>query len=80
MPSFFLFKIFINHSMSLHLKQYHTSRLPLHNPVISHLPSPPSHFLYEGAPLLTYPLQPHPSSIPLHWGIKPPQDQGPPSH
>ena len=26
----------------------------------------------------THPLLPHLSSIPLHWGIKPPQDQGPP--
>ena len=34
--------------------------------------------LYEGAPPPTHPLLPHCSSIPLHWGIKPPQDQGPP--
>ena len=26
----------------------------------------------------THPLLPHPSSIPLLWGIKPPQEQGPP--
>jgi hypothetical protein len=26
--------------------------------------------------LLTHPLPPHCTSMPLHWGIKPPQDQG----
>jgi hypothetical protein len=26
----------------------------------------------------TYPLPPHPPNIPLYWGIKPSQDQGPP--
>jgi hypothetical protein len=26
----------------------------------------------------THPIPPHCSSIPLHWGIKPPQDTGPP--
>ena len=30
------------------------------------------------APPPTHPLPPHHSSIPLRWGIKPPQDQGPP--
>ena len=43
---------------------------------------PPSHphlpCFYEGAPPPTYPLLPHHPSIPLHWGIKPSQDQGPP--
>ena len=29
----------------------------------------------RGSFLHTYPLPPHPSSIPLLWGIKPPQDQ-----
>ena len=33
---------------------------------------------YEGAPLPTQPLKPHCPSIPLHWGIKPLQDQWPP--
>jgi hypothetical protein len=33
---------------------------------------------YEGASLPTCPLLPHHPSIPLHWGIKPSQDQGPP--
>jgi hypothetical protein len=40
--------------------------------------SPPR--FYEGTPLPTthYPLLPHLPSIPLHWSIEPPQDQGPP--
>ena len=46
---------------------------------VSHLQipylSPLPHF-YEGAPLPTHPLQPHHPSTPLHWGIKPSQDQG----
>ena len=33
---------------------------------------------YEGAHPSTYPLLPHLPSIPLHWCIKPSQDQGPP--
>ena len=43
-------------------------------------PSPlfPSPFLYEGAPPPTHPFLLHCSSIPLCWGTKPPQDQGPP--
>jgi hypothetical protein len=32
---------------------------------------------YEGAPPPIHPLLPHNSSIPLHWVIKLPQDQGP---
>ena len=49
------------------------------------IPQPPPHpvspfspplWLYEGVHLPTH--QPHHSSIPLHWGIKPPQYQGPP--
>jgi hypothetical protein len=38
--------------------------------------SPPL-YLYESV-LPTHPLPPHCLSIPLHWGIKPTQDQGPP--
>jgi hypothetical protein len=34
--------------------------------------------LYGGDPLSTHPLPLHHSSIPLPWGIKSPQDQGPP--
>ena len=43
-------------------------------------PSPlfPPPLLYEGAPPPTHPFLPHCSSIPLCWGTKPPQDQGPP--
>jgi hypothetical protein len=44
----------------------------------SSLSHPPLPCFYEGAPPPTYPLQPHDPSIPLHWGIKPSQDQGPP--
>jgi hypothetical protein len=44
---------------------------------------PPSHNLPLLPPLCLYegdhpPTLPYPSSIPLHWGIKPPQDQGSP--
>ena len=41
------------------------------SPVLVILPPPPF-CLYEGAPLPIHPLPHHPSSIPLHWGIKPP--------
>ena len=70
-----------------------TSQLPppptLH-PMISHFPVaplptphptlalPPLFCLYESAHPRTHTLLPHRSSIPLLWGIKPPQDQGPP--
>ena len=70
-----LFKI--HHSINLHLKCYPTSRLPLHKtcPPPSHnLPLLPPLCLYEGAHPPTHHLPPHPSSIPLHWGIKPTQD------
>jgi hypothetical protein len=33
---------------------------------------------YESAPSTTFPLPPHSHIIPLLWGIKPSQDQGPP--
>ena len=38
-------------------------------------PSPFLLCLFESAPPTTDPFRPHCSSIPLHWGIKPPQDQ-----
>ena len=38
---------------------------------------PPPLCLCEGAPPPTHSFLPQPSSIPLHWGIKSPQDQGP---
>ena len=53
-------------------------------PLLGYPSTHPSHpilpplCLYEGAPPPTHPLLPHCSSIPLHWGIKPPQDQGAP--
>jgi hypothetical protein len=37
-------------------------------------PLPPHLCLYEGALPHTLPLPPHCPSIPLHWGIEPPQD------
>ena len=52
------------------------------SPFLVSPPQPPSHphplCLYEDAPPPTHPLPPHLSSIPLCWGIKPPQDQEPP--
>ena len=57
----------------LHFKCYPCSWFPLHKP-----PTPfPPHCSCEGAYAPT-PLPFHFSSIPLHWGIKSPQDQGPP--
>ena len=50
---------------------------PPQNPP-SHPPSPLLFCLYESASPPTYPLPPQHSSIPLCWGIKPPQDQEPP--
>jgi hypothetical protein len=38
---------------------------------------PCSPCFYEGAPLPTHPLLPHYPSTPLHWDIKPSQDQMP---
>jgi hypothetical protein len=43
----------------------------------SHRPSP---CLYEGASPPTRPLLPHRPSIPLHWGMEPPQGHDPPLH
>jgi hypothetical protein len=72
---FFSFFSFIGylHFLYLHFKCYTLSRSPLQKP-----PFPPSFFcLYEGAPQPTHPLLPSQTGISLHWGIKPPQDQGP---
>ena len=41
---------------------------PLHTPL----------YFYEVDPPPTHTLLPHHSSLPLSWGINPPQDQGPP--
>ena len=47
-------------------------------PSATPLSHPPLPFFYEGAPPSTYSLLPHRPSIPLHWDVKPSQDQGPP--
>jgi hypothetical protein len=47
-------------------------------PPASPLSYPPLPCFYEGAPPPNFPLLPHCPSIPLHWGIEPSQDQGPP--
>ena len=39
--------------------------------------NPPLPCFYEGVPSPTHRLRPHHPSIPLPWGIKPSQDQGP---
>ena len=49
--------------------------------MVSHLQTPfppPFPCFYEGAPPTTYLPLPHHPSIPLYWGIKHSQDQGPP--
>jgi hypothetical protein len=46
---------------------------PLQTPISS-----PSPCFYESVTPRTHPLLPHHPSIPLHWGIKPSQDQRPP--
>ena len=48
------------------------------SPLQSPYSIPPLPCFNEGAPSPTYPLLSHFPSIPLHWGIKPSQDQGPP--
>jgi hypothetical protein len=69
---------FINHFIHLHFKWYPPSQFPLHKVSIHPIPFlPPPLCLYEGAPSPTHSLLPHCSIIPLHWGTKPPQDQGP---
>ena len=64
--SFFLFKFFFY----LHFKYYILSLFPL-------LILPLSYCFYEGGPPQPHPLQPPHPGIPLHWDIKPSQDQGP---
>jgi hypothetical protein len=58
---------------------YISNDIPLPSyPSTKTLTSPPPLCLCEVAPYPpTHPLLPHCSSISLHWGIKPPQDQGP---
>ena len=45
---------------------------------LSHIFPPLSFSLYESAPPPTHSLPHHHSSIPLLWGMKPPQNKGPP--
>ena len=73
--SFFTFLLIIPLvyiSNDILLAGYPCTRPPSHN-----LPLLLSLCLYEGVLPPIHPLLPHTSSIPLHWGIKPPQDQGP---
>jgi hypothetical protein len=64
----------IGYFTCLHFKCYPLSRLPLCKPPI---PFPLTLLLWECSP--THPPTPtHCPNIPLHWGIKPSQDQGPP--
>jgi hypothetical protein len=73
---FLIFEFFfINHSIHLHLKWYLTFWLP--PPPIPYFTSslPAPLWLYESVLPSTHHLLPHRSSIPLLWGIKPPQDQ-----
>jgi hypothetical protein len=60
--------ILIGYFICLHFKCYHLSLIPLCSPLY-HLP------YLAFMRVLPYPLLP---SIPLHWGIKPSQDQGNP--
>ena len=47
------------------------SSFPVSPPQSPHpIPLSPPLCLYEGAPPPIHPLLPHPSSIPLQWGIK----------
>ena len=70
----FFFKIY--YFIYLYFKCYMPSQSALHNsPTI-----PPTLCLKESTPLPTHLHPSHPSSIPLHWGNKPPQAKGLPSH
>jgi hypothetical protein len=75
-PASFLFCLsFIGYFFYLHFKCYPLSRSPFWKLPIP----PPSPYLYEGAPPNPPTPLPPPShpGIPLHWGIKPSQAQGP---
>ena len=52
--------------------------LPLHKPPHPTSALPPPLCIWKGAPSPTHNFLPNCSSIPLHWGIKPQQDQWPP--
>jgi hypothetical protein len=68
--NFFLFLSFFGYFLYLHFKCY-----PLFCPPQPTIPSPIPCF-YEGVPPPTHLLPPQCPGIPLHWGIKPSQDQG----
>jgi hypothetical protein len=58
---------------------YISSVIPFFWSLLCKPPSPfPLILLLWGCSPTYYPLLPHRPSIPLHWGIKPSQDQGPP--
>jgi hypothetical protein len=60
----------IGYFIYLYFKCYPLSQFPLSYP--------PLPCFYEGALPPTHPFPPNCPSIPLHWGVKPSQDQGPP--
>jgi hypothetical protein len=68
----------INHSIRLYHKWYPPFLLPC--PQSPHPTSTLFSLTFASIRVLpnTHPLPPHRSSISLCWGIKPPQDQGPP--
>jgi len=71
-PTFCFYQLF----HCLHLKWYPTFQLPLPQPLIPQRPLPFTFPTWVCSP--TYPPSPaHSFSITLHWGIKPPWDQGP---
>jgi hypothetical protein len=74
--TFLLIVLFVYVSNDSPLPSYPYT-IPFPHP-ISPIHTPPC--LYEGVPLPTHPLLPQPSSIPLCWSIKPPQDQASSSH
>ena len=69
----FLIYFFIGYFIYLHFRCCPLPSFPSANPVP--FPSP---CFFEGVPSPIHPLLPHCPSIPLCWGIKPPQHQGPP--
>jgi hypothetical protein len=79
LPSFFFLSVSfsINHPIYISrdnpLPGYHCTNPPSHI-----CPFPPRLCLYEGASPTTHHLLSHHSYKPLHWHIKPPQDQRPP--
>jgi hypothetical protein len=67
---YYYYYYFIEYFLYLHFKCYPLSRSPLWKP------PPPASLRVLPHPL-THPLLPSCPGIPLHWGIKPPQAQGP---